>query len=130
MVDITLRRRAVDKDYFEKINKGYVSEANGAPSINQMPFFHWERGRLTDLDNSTDDHTISHTFLESFLEIPITNKFEVYRFADMGGGKYRKQEVLYYHAEDALPSLTGFEIEIEDFEDLTGVIIEFVFLET
>lgn len=129
MVDITVISRRLDEDYFQQRTQPAYSYTNSSTAVTAggVPL-HVERARLTDLDNSSDDHTITITFSAEFPIIPLTTRFKVYRFAQVVPGKYRRKDVPYYQAVDWL-TITGFEIEIEADEDLTGVIIEYKFEE-
>jgi len=128
MVDITVTRRVLKKDYFQEYASGAGYAVTGA-TPNTMPYFHMEKDYLDDLDDSSHEHTITVEFGKAFAAIPIMSKFEVYRYYAVVPGKYRRKDVKYYHAIDWLDGLDGFIIEIEANEDLTGVIIEYIFIE-
>jgi len=129
-IDVTITRKKVNTNYYGNSTPNYVynKTATSVFTTTEGGFAaHDEKAYLTDLDDSTHEHTITVVFNAAFLAIPITSKFEVYRNAPYGGG-YKRKDVLFTHAE-SWPDLTGFEIEIDSREDLTGVIIEYIFLE-
>ena len=120
---VVVTRRHITRDYFESSTGGYVGGGGSAV----IPV-HEEKGIITDLDNSSDDHTIVRAFGEAFLATPITILFKVYRYFDNGDGTYNKADVVHSYTSP-FPALTGMTIEIAAFEDLTGVIIEYKFEE-
>ena len=127
MTIVTVTRRHITRNYFDASSGGYLG-GSYIPSSSTPIVIHVEKGILTDLDNSSDDHTIVETFGEAFLATPITILFKVYRYFDNGDGTYNKADVVHSHTSP-FPALTGMTIEIAAFEDLTGVIIEYKFEE-
>lgn len=83
-----------------------------------------------DILESLVSRTVSVTFDTAFSSRPLIRTFRVYRVAETytGSGVYRMKDVLYSHAASWLTT-TGFDIDIDTDESLTGVIIEFEFAE-
>lgn len=82
-------------------------------------------------DNVTPaSHTVAVTFRKAFSAAPagITN-LKVYRMGQFIAGKYGPKEVQWYMTAPGKLTATGFEIEIEAAESLTGVIVEYLFYE-
>ena len=128
MVDIVVTRKILTKDYFQEYAKGGGYSVSGT-TPNTMPYFHMEKDYLDDLDNSSDDHTITVVFKIPFDAIPIMSKFEVYRYNETVPGKFSRKTVKTYLSGSSWLDANGFTIEIEANEDLTGVIIEYIFIE-
>ena len=127
MTTVNVTRRHITRNYFDESSGGYLGGVY-IPSSTTPDVIHVEKGMLTDLDNSSDDHSIVQAFGESFLTTPITLVFKVYRYFDNGDGWYNKADVVHSHTSP-FPGIAGFVIEIAAFEDLTGVIIEYKFEE-
>lgn len=83
-----------------------------------------------DIMESLASRTVSVTFETAFTSRPLIRTFRVYRVAETytGSGVYRMKDVLYSHAAAWLTT-TGFDIDIDTSEDLSGIIIEFEFRE-
>lgn len=89
---------------------------------------HIEERRMTNLSS----YTVDVTFTEAFTTLPtgIAN-LRVYRIAEVTPGVTRAKDVRYRNIENSdgsIVSLTGFSIEIDSNESLTGVIVEYLFL--
>ena len=85
---------------------------------------HIEKGRLTGLSN----RYVEVTFDSAFDEIPVGRKnLNVYRVNEDGGGtgKATDDEVLIYGLG---VTVSGFSFYIDDTEDLSGVIVEYLFI--
>ena len=87
---------------------------------------HVEKSRETGLAS----RSIAVTFGAAFTGVPITNTLRVYRITAVVTGKYRFQDVLWYHATATPVTATGFELEIETSESLTGIILEYEFTQS
>ena len=83
---------------------------------------HIERGRMTGLSN----HYVTQDFVVAFADIPVGRQFlHVYRVNDLGGGETVDDLVPIYGVD---VTNTGFSFYIKSDEDLTGIIVEYVFL--
>lgn len=80
-----------------------------------------ERDFITNLAS----RTVVRDFICRFEEIPV-GTVDVYRFVVTDEGTI-KQDVLYYYDEETWLTIYGFELFIDDSEDLDGVIIEYEF---
>jgi hypothetical protein len=125
-VNVTITVKRLDDNYFQEktlINNSYSSTATyitNIGAITKIP----ERGRIEDLSS----RNVHRDFVEEFSEIPFEDKFHVYRFVEEAPGKYRKRDVMFYQSSSWL-TVSGFDIVIEDFEPLAGIIIEYKFTE-
>lgn len=70
--------------------------------------------------------TVTVEFESEFSSTPI-GWIKVYRMTEMPNGTYREQDVLWGHTTSTKVSTTGFVIQIDDSESLTGVIVEYEF---
>lgn len=87
---------------------------------------HTERGYLTGLSS----RTVTVTFDVPFDNVPIgLDNLKVYRWQQVVAGKWRARDVQYYFTSSGSLTSTGFSLEIETTESLTGVIIEYLFFE-
>lgn len=87
---------------------------------------HLEVGKLTDLAS----RTVEVTFDAVFAEVPAgLQNLKVYRWAQVVAGKYRPRDVQYYFNADTDLTVSGFTLQIEASESLTGVIVEYLFHE-
>lgn len=87
---------------------------------------HIEKGRLSSLAS----RSVSVTFDTAFSATPLAVTFEVFRYSNIGGGKYVKQRnVAYYLSGSSWVTTTGFSIEIDTSESLTGLFVEYYFVE-
>lgn len=84
---------------------------------------HIESDRVTGLA----DRSVAITFGTAFTSVPVTVVLKVYRIGITSPGKYRFNEVLWYHATATPVTTTGFELVIEAAESLTGIILEYYF---
>jgi len=85
---------------------------------------HVEKARETGLAS----RSIAVTFGAAFTGVPVTVALRVYRITAVVSGKYRFQDVSWYHATATPVTATGFELEIETSESLTGIILEYHFI--
>lgn len=83
-----------------------------------------------DILESPVSRNVSVSFETAFTSRPLIRTWRVYRVAETytGSGVYRMKDVNYTHAENWLTT-TGFDIDIDTDENLTGVIIEYEFAE-
>lgn len=88
-------------------------------------YIHLESGRLEQLPGNN----VSVTFLREFDSRPIGEEPQIYRWENFKGN-YRRDKVLWGWADANQPTTTGFELNIDDSENLTNVIIEYAFVET
>ena len=87
---------------------------------------HKERGYSTGLSS----RTVTVTFDVPFDNVPIgLSNLKVYRWQQVVAGKWRARDVQYYFTTSGSLTNTGFSLEIETTESLTGVIIEYLFFE-
>ena len=130
MTDIFVSQTAVPKRYrngkiygcnsFDSTNFFEVSEIGGGGR-------HVETGRIE--YETGDSRTIAIPFVEDFERIPVLVEIKIYRIVSIGGGKYVLQDVLYYLDTNTFSSLIGFELFIDDSEDMEGVILNYNFTE-
>lgn len=89
--------------------------------------YHPEFNRMTGLPS----RTVSVTFGTPFVSVPTgIGNLKVYRWAQAVTGKWMPKDVQYYFPSSGSLTNTGFTIEIEASEPLTGVIVEYLFLES
>lgn len=88
-------------------------------------YIHIEDGRLESLLSKN----VSVSFIREFNNRPIGEEPQVYRWANYKGN-YRREGVLWGWADNTQPTTTGFELNIDNSESLTDVIIEYAFLES
>jgi hypothetical protein len=91
----------------------------------QIAKMHLESDRIEQLVS----RNMSVTFLKSFNNRPIGEEPQVYRVKSFNG-YYRREGVLWGWADTNQPSTTGFELNIDNSENLDNVIIEYAFVET
>jgi hypothetical protein len=91
----------------------------------QIAKMHLESNRIEQLAS----RNLSVTFLNSFNKRPIGEEPQVYRVKSFNGN-YRREGVLWGWADTNQPSTTGFELNIDNSENLDNVIIEYAFVET
>lgn len=86
---------------------------------------HIEHDILTDLASKT----VTVNFSSEFSVIP-AGWVRVYRMRETtaGNGKLKQWDVLYYHTSSDWKTKTGFSIQIDATENLTGVIVEYLFI--
>ena len=130
MTDIFVSEVAVPKRYrngktyggnsFNTTNSFEVSNIGGGQR-------HVETGRIE--YETGDSRTITIPFVDAFERIPVLVEIKIYRIVPISGGRYVLQDVLYYLDTDTFSSLTGFELFIDDSEDMGGVILNYNFTE-
>ena len=130
MTDIFVSQTAVPKRYrngkiyggnsFDSTNFFEVSEIGGGGR-------HIETGRIE--YETGDSRTITIPFVDAFERVPVLVEIKIYRIFPIGGGKYVLQDVLYYLDTDTFSDETGFELFIDDSEDMGGVILNYNFTE-
>lgn len=98
------------------ITKTNITQSGGA--------IHIESGRLTNLSSKN----VVVYFVEKFTAIP-TGWIKVYRMREIITGRWKQQDVLYYHAAEVFKNEYGFGLVIDDKESLPGVIVEYFFKE-
>lgn len=84
--------------------------------------FHVEKGRLTNLVS----RSVTVEFDAQFGYIPYGD-VNVYRMEEEATGKWRKSDVLWGFTDANQPSVSGFSLEIDSSESLTGTIIEYIY---
>lgn len=92
-------------------------------SIGSITEIHIESGRLTGL---TSVNVVVY-FAKVFPKTP-TGWIKVYRMREMVTGKWKADDVLYYHADQIIVNEYGFGLVIDSSESLTGVIVEYCYL--
>lgn len=107
----------------KRIYAGNVSVVD-SKSIGSITEVHLESGRLTDLLSKN----VAVYFAKAFSKIP-TGWIKVYRMREIITGRWKQQDVLYYHAAENFKNEYGFGLVIDDKESLTGVIVEYFFKE-
>lgn len=106
----------------KRIYAGNVSVIS-SKSIGSITEVHIEKGTLTDLASAN----VSVYFAKVFTETP-TGWIRVYRMREIVTGRWKQQDVLYYHADDEFKNEYGFGLVIDPKEPLTGIIIEYFFI--
>ena len=101
----------------------FAGEAKKQTIDDYLSATHEEVARLTPLGS----RSVAITFDTAFSSIPITVLINVYRITEIVSGKYKFDKVQWYHATATPVTITGFELEIETSESLTGVILEYYF---
>jgi len=84
---------------------------------------HIEKDRLTGLSS----RTVTVTFDLSFSSIPV-GEVKCYRMYEQPDGTFQKQDVIWGFPDANQPTLSGFTLIISTDEDLTGVVIEYVYM--
>lgn len=108
----------------KRIYAGNVSTSKVINNGGNTFEIHIESARLTDLPVKN----VVVYFEKQFLIIP-TGFIRVYRMREIVTGKWKQQDVLYYHAAEEFKNEFGFGLVIDDKESLTGIIIEYLFKE-
>lgn len=103
----------------------FGSEALKYPAESFFSDIHVEKGRIT----SPGSRVVSVIFDDAFVAAPIPLLFDVFRYTAVDTGKYIRDNVLYYVSGATWATTTGFDITIDDSESLTGVYIEYYFVE-
>ena len=123
-VDVTVLRRVVKKDYFQQGTgaAGYVNVGGTVPPI------HRELAYLLG-DTDITDKNVVIVFNKPFVNFPVgIGNFKLYRYEAQGAG-FSITPVLYTVPSVEWLTLIGFEINIAEFESLTGLIFEYNFTE-
>lgn len=108
----------VDKSTWDK-PKRYALSNFGEVSGSSV---HVEKDRLTGLSS----HSVSVEFDSAFDTVPVGD-VQVYRMVEIVSGKWRKEEVLWGFDDANQPSLLGFDLTIDSEEDLSGIIIQYLY---
>lgn len=83
-----------------------------------------EVGRIENLQ----DKNIRVNFKSGFTEIPVGDEPRVYRTTNsIDPSKYRRENVMFYFTKPNWLDHTGFDLVIEEFESLNGIVIEYDF---
>ena len=106
----------------KRIYAGNVSVID-SKSIGSITEIHIESGRLTGLSSAN----VVVYFAKIFDRTP-TGWIRVYRMRQVQTGKWKQQDVLYYHAAEVFKNGYGFGLVIEAAESLTGVVVEYFFI--
>ncbi|MFW5879358.1 MAG: hypothetical protein ACOCUV_00895 [bacterium] len=132
-LDIYSQGLPADGDYIDPSNI-YLAVDNSTESWaepKKIPFSdllltsgHIEAGRLSGLSS----RSVSVTFDEPFTSQPYGDEPKVYRMEQQPDGTWRRKQVLWGFNNSSQPSTTGFELTISDSENLTGIIIEYLYL--
>lgn len=114
-------------DYFEfDSDPDPDAEDIGIPLFKPKYFTHIEGDRITDLVT----RSVQIDFNTPFTDVPAgLSNLKVYRWQQVVTGKWRARDVQYYFTSSGSLTSTGFSLEIETTESLTGVIIEYLFFE-
>ena len=99
------------------------SSSGGGETNSSIPARHWEVATLTELSGKL----ISVVFALPFEETPV-GKLDIYRMVYQNGA-WVKQNVLLTSTKEEVVSKFGFDFSISDYENLTGVIIKYMFTE-
>ena len=97
------------------------TEAKKMSLDNFLSQFHIEAGRLSSLSS----RSVSVTFGTAF-DTTVIDNIKVYKEVDVVGTKTVRQDVLFY---DLSVTLSGFTLEIDASESLTGVIVDYSCIE-
>lgn len=84
---------------------------------------HIESATLTDLASAN-----VAVYFKTPFQITPTGWIRVYRMREIVAGRWKQQDVLYYHADDEFKNEYGFGLVIDPKEPLTGIIIEYFFI--
>lgn len=84
---------------------------------------HVEKDTLTGLTS----RTVTVTFDVPFTDTPVGQEPQVYRMTEVAPNKFRKDKVLWGFTNVNQPTLTGFSIEIDSSESLTGVVVQYLY---
>lgn len=104
---------------------------NSAQPVLIPPIFngyqgHIESDRLSDLVS----RTVAISFVTPFSGIPAgIEHLRVYRWAQVVTGKWAPKDVKHYFTSSSALTNEGFTLEIDTTESLTGVIVEYLFIE-
>jgi hypothetical protein len=83
---------------------------------------HIEKDRLTGLSS----RTVTVTFDLEFSSIPVGD-VKCYRMYEQPDGTYQKQNVIWGFPNVNQPTLSGFTLEISTDEDLSGIVVEYIY---
>lgn len=91
---------------------------------NESESIHIESATLTDLLSAN-----VVVYFKTPFQITPTGWIKVYRMREIIAGRWKQQDVLYYHADSAdFKNTLGFGLVIDSKESLTGVIVEYFFI--
>jgi hypothetical protein len=90
---------------------------------NMLDPLHIEWATLSELISSS----VVVIFKQPFTIVP-AGWIKVYRMREIVTGRWKQQDVLYYHAASDFKNEFGFGLVIDPKESLTGVIIEYFFI--
>jgi hypothetical protein len=107
----------------KRIYSGNTSNTTTIKNAQTVDAIHMEYARLTDLVTKN----VVVYFVTPFLFTP-TGWIKVYRMREIMTGKWKQQDVLYYHAAEVFKNEYGFGLVIDDKESLTGVVVEYFFI--
>lgn len=108
----------------KRIYAGNTGISKTIKSGGNITSVHIETARLTNLTSNL----VPVFFAEKFSVTP-TGWIKVYRMRQVQTGKWKQQDVLYYHAAEEFKNEYGFGLVIDPSENLTGVVIEYMFKE-
>lgn len=83
---------------------------------------HIERDRLTGLSS----RSVTVEFDAAFTSQPAGNVW-VYRMEEVVSGMWRRKDVLFGFTNANQPTTAGFSLAIDEGENLTGVVVEYIF---
>lgn len=87
--------------------------------------YHIESDTLTNLVSKT----VTVTFKKPFKNKVTCVKLAVYRYDEVDPAKFVYTNVVHYYTTNPFYDLTGFSLTIEVWEQLTGVIVDYCFIE-
>jgi hypothetical protein len=115
-----------------KKGKKVVKEATASSYTSVFPY-HFEKARLTNADGEILSRAVTVTFKKQFVNLPVgSDNLKVYRMREVAGtgsGKWKMYDVQYYFTSSDWLTVSGFSLQIEAAENLTGVILEYLFIE-
>jgi hypothetical protein len=118
-MDVTVTRRYKAPYYYNQLGR---YEFIGITKTN----VHIEKGRLYGED--LPDENLTVIFSTPFDVLPI-GYVRCYRMVENAPGMWVQQDVLHYHPSSNWLRVNGFDVTIDiNFESLSGVIIEYMFL--
>lgn len=107
----------------KRIYSGNTNSTSTISAGSDVEQLHIESARLTDLI----DRNVVVYFVTPF-EFTPTGWIKVYRMRQVVTGKWKQQDVLYYHDAEVFKNGYGFGLVIEAAESLTGVVVEYFFI--
>ncbi len=107
----------IDHSSFAKPKRWPQTSMSGATG-------HTEEDTLTGLSS----RSVSVTFDAAFTTIPRgLNRLSVYRMTEVITGEFVMEQVMFHYTSATPVTTTGFDLEIDTSESLTGIIIEYEF---